>query len=198
MWLQSSLGPEASCRIRTLLADCRGSQPRTAQVHVAGSDAVGRAGSGRVCTCGILRQRELRDPPCEAVRRRAYRCRCVTRSRGPRVCPGRPSSLEADVRLQIQKRGFGAGSGTRTRDILLGKIVPAPLNLFEPQNGHFGPSWPSASKGLSPLSPQQCTPPEVYQHLGLSIELRTIARSSTSTLPSPFTSATGSHRLSPG
>jgi len=45
----------------------------------------------------------------------------------------------------------GAGNGTRTRDPLLGKIVPAPLNLFCAQNGDFGPSWPSVSKTVGPF-----------------------------------------------
>jgi len=31
--------------------------------------------------------------------------------------------------------------------------VPIPLNLFCAQNGDFGPSWPSVSKTLGPLSP---------------------------------------------
>ena len=59
----------------------------------------------------------------------------------------------------------GAGNGTRTRDPLLGKIVPAPVNLFEPQNGQFGPSWPSVSKTLSPLSPRRQYPqPVAFAH----------------------------------
>jgi len=78
----------------------------------------------------------------------------------------KPSAQKADGRsFEAKKAGRfaqpslmymcpGAGNGTRTRDPLLGKIMPAPLNLSEPQNGHFGPSWPSVSKTLGPLSPE--------------------------------------------
>jgi hypothetical protein len=33
--------------------------------------------------------------------------------------------------------------------------VPAPLNLFEPRNDHFGSSWPSVSKTLGALPRKQ-------------------------------------------
>jgi hypothetical protein len=47
-----------------------------------------------------------------------------------------------------------AAGAPAAHEHLLGKIMPAPLNLFEPQNGCFGPSWPSVSKTLGPLSPE--------------------------------------------
>jgi len=49
----------------------------------------------------------------------------------------------------------GAGDGIRTRDILLGRIMSAPLNLFQAPKAVFGRSWPSVSKTLGPLSPKQ-------------------------------------------
>jgi len=47
----------------------------------------------------------------------------------------------------------GAGDGIRTRDILLGRIMSAPLNLFQAPRAVFGPSWPPVSKTLGHLSP---------------------------------------------
>jgi len=48
---------------------------------------------------------------------------------------------------------IGAGDGIRTRDVLLGRIMSAPLNLFQAPRAVFGPSWPPVSKTLGPLSP---------------------------------------------
>jgi hypothetical protein len=42
---------------------------------------------------------------------------------------------------------FGAGDGTRTRDVLLGRLMPALSNLIQAPKGVVGPSWPLASKG---------------------------------------------------
>ncbi len=74
----------------------------------------------------------------------------------------KPSVWKADGRLfEAKKAGrnaqpssmymcSGAGNGTRTRDPLLGKIVPAPLNLCEPQR--------PCSARLDPLSPRRQAP----------------------------------------
>ena len=60
--------------------------------------------------------------------------------------------------------------------------MPAPLNLFEPQNSHFGPSWPSVSKTLGPLSPAKSN--TAHGHAGRDISV--VAALSTSRLLGRF------------